>query len=220
MNKIVKGDKILYYKVVEKNIKHTYFKVQDGFLLVNKATKMPIELIVQRIEEKFLYFYQLTKPQQDNKMMLWGSEYKLELFKGREFKYEIIAQTINVYSPNENYYDNKIKILFLETRKYLELNFSKIGDNLQKHKFRIVPIKLKLLKSKYGSYHYKDDGDYIVINVFLASLNSKFLEYVLYHEFAHQKEKGHQKSFYEVLQVLFNEHRKYEKELKKVSLNI
>jgi len=81
---------------------------------------------------------------------------------------------------------------------------------------RLIPIKLKYLKSKFGSYHRKNKE--ITLNTFLARLNPIYLSYVIYHEYAHAIVFNHSKDFYNLLGEFMPNHRVYQKDLKKIAI--
>ncbi|NLN50129.1 MAG: M48 family metallopeptidase, partial [Acholeplasmataceae bacterium] len=116
---------------------------------------------------------------------------------------------------------NKIKILILtkELEKYLINNRKKHQKILIANNLFEVPIKLKSLSSKFGSYNYNAREEYIVLNIYLATLKEEYANYVLFHEYAHQKVKNHQKEFYDLLKKLVKNYQIYQKGLRKKTLN-
>ena len=43
MKKLSKDNKTLHYKVINKNIKHTYIRPQNGYVLISKSNKMDLD---------------------------------------------------------------------------------------------------------------------------------------------------------------------------------
>lgn len=222
MNKLTKDGKELLYIVEEKKIKHSYIKPKNGYVLITKSTKMSLDLIIKRIKENFNYYYDLTskKNNEDDKLFLWGNPYNLIINYGKSFNYKINEFDIIVNYHNNDYFKIKQLILAEELKDFLLTIKNEVSNTLIKEGYYEVPIKLKLLKSKYGSYNYAKENEYIVLNTFLATLEEEFAYYVLYHEYAHQREKNHQRPFYEALAKLYPEHRKYNNKLKKIRLDI
>ena len=114
---------------------------------------------------------------------------------------------------NKSLEEIKTNILLEETKIYLNSILEEVNLNVKLHGYKIVPIKLKKLKSKFGSYHLKKHE--IILNIHLASYNKECMKYVLYHEYTHQKYPHHQKSFYQALSSLYPNDKEIEKLLKK-----
>lgn len=220
MNKIKKGDKTLHYKVINKNTKHSYIKPNNGFVVITKSNKMGLDFIIRKLYENFDYYYELTRPVEEDILSLWNKKYKIKLIKEKGFNYKIEDNKITIFTKETNFLKLKEQILIKELTNYLNETKTEILLNLQKHNYYEVPIKVKYLKSKYGSYNYSKKGEYIVMNAFLATLKKEYTKFVIYHEYVHQKIKNHQKEFYKSLEKLFEDHRKYQKNLKNFSLII
>ncbi len=220
MKTIKKLDKKIYYKVIEKPTKHSYIKVDNGFLIITKSKMMDLDYILKNIYKKFDYYYQIVQKEDEDTLYLWGVKYKITINESKSFNYQIKDNEIIVNSNVVSYQPVKEAILKNELYNYLKENYETIKKHLIKNGYYLVPKKLKYLKSKYGSYNYSKKGEYIVLNIFLATLKEEYLLYVLYHEYAHQKVKNHQREFYEKLKVLFPEHEKYRKQLKNYKLII
>lgn len=218
MKKLKKNNRNILYKVIEKNIKHSYIKPENGYLLITKSQKMSLKFITDKIMENFDYYFLETKKIEKELLYLWDKPYKLIIDIASSFRYKIIKDKIIVKSKTDDYLKIKEKILKQELNNYLKSIKKEVNKTLQKEGFYEVPISLKLLKSKYGSYNINKNNEYIVLNTFLATLKREFTLYVLYHEYAHQKIKNHQKEFYETLERLFKNHRKYQKKIKEKRL--
>ena len=57
-----------------------------------------------------------------------------------------------------------------------------------------------------------EDGK-ITINPELMKYKKEVIEYTVAHEFCHLKYKGHGKKFYQMIEKIFPEYKKYEREL-------
>lgn len=218
MKKISKNNQTLFYKIVETNNKHTYLKPQNGYLLIRKSKHAPKKQILEHVKTNFDKYLKSTTKIDDNILSLWGKKYKIIIKEKKEFSYELISNEITVSTMLKSYEQIKIKILFEEMRKYLKKNIEKFETKLNEFSIKLVPIDFKYLKSKFGSYHYLTNK--VVLNVFLATLEPNYTDCVFYHEFAHQKEKNHQKGFYALLEKLFKNYKYYSKNLKKITIKI
>lgn len=220
MKKLKKDKKEILYKVVEKSTKHSYIKPQNGYILITKSKRMNLEYIINRILNNFDYYYNLTKKQDETVLYLWGIPYNLKITLDKKFSYQISGSEVLVKSKTLDYLKIKELVLKDELKKYLNSIYDDVRQKLKEENYYEVPIKLKLLKSKFGSYNVNKGNEYIVLNVFLATLKREFSLYVLYHEFVHQRVKNHQKEFYLALDKLFKEHRFYQRKIKEIQLII
>ncbi|RJX24997.1 MAG: DUF45 domain-containing protein [Acholeplasma sp.] len=216
MRYFIKDGKKLAYQVIRKRNKHTYFRIKEGILYVTAHPLSTYQAIESFIDQKFDLFYQksnesLTK-ENDQVIQLWGITYPLILEKGR-FKVEIIDDKVCVKSLSEDIILIKKRIYHHVMEKALEETHSRIIPIIKTVGLSPIPIKIKYLKSKYGSYHRKHHE--ITMNSFLVRLDPIYLTYVLFHEYAHAKVFNHSKAFYEVLDHLMPGHKQYQKDLKK-----
>ncbi len=219
MNKYYKDGKTINYQVIEKKIKHSYIKIRNGFLLISKSYNMSLGHILKQIDKKFDYYYEKLISIDKSELSLWGEVKKINLIKSEDFSYKLVENKITVLTNINDY--NKIKILILtkELEKYLINNRKKHQKILIANNLFEVPIKLKSLSSKFGSYNYNAREEYIVLNIYLATLKEEYANYVLFHEYAHQKVKNHQKEFYDLLKKLVKNYQIYQKGLRKKTLN-
>ncbi len=209
---IKKDDKTIKLKVIKTNNKHTYIRPENGYLEVKLGKYMNLDTIKDRILAKFDKYYYLTEEISNDYMHIWGEVKTLKINDGVGFKYRISGDFIDVYS-NKNLEEIKANILLEETKAYLNEILEEVNLNVKSHGYKIVPIKLKKLKSKFGSYHLNKNE--IILNVLLASYKKECMKYVLYHEYTHQRYPNHQKSFYKALNILYPNYKEVEKLLKK-----
>lgn len=217
MTKLVKGNKTLYIKVNEKSIKHTYIKLKDGYVEISKSRRMRIEPIIKKIEDNFDLYHTKTLKKDETILSLWGDDYSLKWIESSQKKYIIQDKEIIIYAKSCDYSKFKDDILKSELQNYLIILQQEIKPILKKHGLYLVPIKVKKLKSKYGSYHKVNDE--ITLNSFLASVDKVYTKHVLLHEYAHQKVFNHQQEFYQLLDKLYPTHKETQRNLKKIGLN-
>lgn len=215
MKSIKKNNKKLFYRVIEKNTKHSYIKLRNGYLLITKSKRMSMNHILKTIDENFDYYYEQTKKQEENILKLWNKSYKVKINITKKFSYQVVEDIIYVNFKDDNFLEVKKKILKEELKMFLLENEKKIKRTLKINNYYEVPIKLKFLRSKFGSYNVNKNKEYIVLNTFLATLDEEFIFYVLYHEYVHQRVKNHQKEFYIDLNKLYENHRVYQQKIKK-----
>ena len=188
-------------QITYKKIKHMYLRFKNNAFLISankNHQKNDIENFILKNIDKFLN--KERKRTYLNKYSLWGKE----LTKNEFF--------CNMEPIEKNY----LEILKRETIEKTGEILLKIAPSLKALKIELVPIKFKKLLSRYGSCHTLKKE--ITINIFLAKVDPLYLEYVLFHEFAHLKQANHSKKFYMVLDVLLHDHKKIQKDLRKIPI--
>jgi predicted metal-dependent hydrolase len=218
MNHIEKNGNILPYQIHRKKIKNVYFRIKENYVYVTANKNVNEKEIIKLIESKFEVLYQRSQCKElikDDEIRLWGKLYHMHIEPGR-FRYEIIED--NLYCQTKEIDIQKIrkKIYLKEIITMMEDLKIQVNQSLDKVGLDVLPYKYKYLKSKYGSYHRKHLE--ITLNTFLASLDPIYLEYVIYHEYAHHKVFNHSKAFYQVLDEMMINHKVIQKRLKKMEI--
>ena len=220
MKKLTKNGHSLTYTIIRKNNKKTYFRMRNNMIVVTAPPIATIERIEAFILDRFeMFTAKLSEDksqESDDQISLWGNPYTIILTYGH-FRYTISEHVVYLTSKIEDATLNKRHIYLAEMEKQLAILQEKIKFNLAKNGLSPLPIKLKYLKSKFGSYHIKKHE--ITLNIFLSTLDPIYVEYVLYHEYAHVKEFNHSQKFYRVLDQLMPNHRVYQKDLKKIAIH-
>jgi len=86
-----------------------------------------------------------------------------------------------------------------------------IARNIQEQfNFRINKIYFRKMKSKWGSYSSKRN---LTINTLLKYLPEKLIEYVIFHEMAHTRERKHNERFWNMIAKKFQDCQTMEKDL-------
>jgi predicted metal-dependent hydrolase len=219
MDKFEKNGKFIPYLVQRKQIKNTYFRYRNGHLVITTNPKTKLDQILGFMDQKFDQFYdkfeRSKQMESDHEITLWGTHYRLIKSYGK-FSYEIISNTVYVDSKSDDIQKIKKEIYKVEMVKRLEEVIPLVNRIIMTRGIFPVPIKLKYLKSKFGSYHKKNKE--ITLNTFLSRLDEIYLYYVLYHEYAHVLVFNHSKDFYNLLAQLMPNHRQYQKDLKKIAI--
>ena len=214
-----KNGKQIPYEIHKKKIKNTYFRIKDGYLKVTTSSFSKKKLILTYIDLKFDQIYdniEKTKREEaQDQIMLWGQMYQLVISYGR-FKYEMIENQVMVSSTKTDIHLIKKQIYLNEMKKGLLSLEDQVNQTISTKGLKPCPFKFKYLKSKFGSYHRKNKE--ITLNTFLARLNPIYLEYVIYHEYAHAIVFNHSKDFYNLLEEFMPNHRVYQKDLKRIAI--
>ena len=219
MKTLTKDNKSISYHVLRKDNKNTYFRVKNGYLLVTTNHFTHEEIIINFIKTNFDRFFLKMgeKNQIENKdnIQIWGKTYTLLTFSG-SFKYVIKEKDCIIYHRKKDMNLIKKDIYKSELIQYLKEKTSEIEQLLSHFNIQLKPYKLKYMKSKFGSYHKKNQE--ITLNTYLAKLEPKYLEYVLLHEYAHTKVFNHQKDFYNLLSKMYPNYKQIQKDLKKIAI--
>jgi predicted metal-dependent hydrolase len=220
MKQLNKNNQTLKYDIVYKPIRHTYFKIKSDYILISTHRSVNQDIITRYLDTHFDKFMKkienLNPHQNEGQIILKGQPYELVLKTGR-FKYEITDQEVIVHTQSSgDLMTIKKRILALELKKTVEALNPMIQTVISRDGLELRPIKIKYLKSKFGSYHKKND--FITLNSFLATCDIELLIYVLYHEYAHVLVFNHSKNFYDQLQKWLPNHRVYQKRLKSIAI--
>ncbi|MCK9235221.1 MAG: YgjP-like metallopeptidase domain-containing protein [Acholeplasmataceae bacterium] len=217
MKYVEKDGKRIYYKIIVKPIKHTYFRLKKGYLQITTQPRVQEKTLIELIETHFDRYYERIQQKEQvfvsNEINLWGKTYSFEVRKGL-FTYHIGASHIIAYEPNESPVDARMKLYVQEMKQALEQIDRDIVKQLAALGIPLLPYRLAFLRSKFGSYHRGKRQ--ITLNTFLASLDPIYLTYVIYHEYAHYQVFNHSKEFYQLLDQLIENHRSIQKSLKKM----
>lgn len=215
-----KNQKSLPYQVIFKKNKNAYFRVKPDGLYVT-APKKSADAVLKVIDDRFDVFYEaykrtLERLKPKNEIYLSGVKYDIVLIVQSTFHYEVKDNTINIYG-NRDKLNLYIKKIYLDHVTSMTASIlDEVNETLKKHGLKPRPIKFKYLKSKFGSYHRFNDE--VTLNTFLATLDSNYLKYVLYHEYAHVVHFNHSKAFYDFLEKLMPDYKVYHKSLKKIAI--
>lgn len=215
-----KDDKTIKYQVIIKNNKHTYFHFKPELLVITKNKNVPMERILNIIENEFDKFYQKLNKRiklNSDEILLFGKILSLTVIDSSKFNYEISENKIVLYKPLKLSLDEAINKLYKQelTNKILELE-PKVEIQIRKLNLELVKFKIKDVKSYYGKCFINKKE--IIYSLKLAKLDPIFLEYVIYHEYSHFIEANHSKKFYQVLEKLMPNYYEVQKKLKKVKV--
>lgn len=218
MKQVIKNGCMISYEIERKKIKNIYFRTKEDYVHVTANKYVSQKDIAILIEHKFDVLYQRLQRKtlfKDNEIRLWDKLYTIEIIPGR-FKYRIEKDIVFCQTMEKDIQKIRKKIYLKEMNKMVELLKERVTQTLNLVQIDVLPYKFKYLKSKYGSYHRKNLE--ITLNTFLATLDPIYLEYVIYHEYAHHKVFNHSKAFYQVLDQMMTNHRVIQKRLKKMEI--
>lgn len=123
--------------------------------------------------------------------------------------------TICIYSTkyqDNAYIKKQYEKYFYETAlRYFETTLDKYYPEVQKYNIIKPILKVKVLKSKWGSCVPKDKK--ITLNLLLYKTRPECIEYVVLHELTHLLFIGHSKQFYDFIQKIMPNYKAIEKML-------
>lgn len=223
MNEYYKNDKKISYIIISKNNKHTYFRIKKDYLEISKSKHLSNPDILKLVDLNFDHFYnKIIKNKQnilpENEVILEDVKYEVVINKSKIKTYNISNNIIYVNHPsNDNLIIKKwlYQNYLIEMIERIKKDYEKI---LKEHNIKPRNFKFGYYKSKFGSYHRKNDD--ITLNVVLAKTDINFLYYVIMHEYAHTKVFNHSKHFYDVLKKLMPNYKVYDKKLKEIAIYI
>lgn len=209
--------KCIGYHFIRKKIKNTYIRMRQGTLQITSPKALTTKDIETYLSTHFDYLYpklSLYRVEDDKRITLWNQSYDLVVSKGR-FCYKIENKTIYAQTVGTTQQLKK-RIYHIELDQKLQLMKDEIESRVKMFGIQPVNYRLRYLKSKFGSYHRGHHE--ITLNTFLARLEPSNLEYVLYHEYAHQKVFNHKKPFYDLLSDLMPDYKQHQKHLKSIAI--
>ena len=219
MEAYTKNGKTILYEVIKKKNKNTYFRIHEDHLRVTTNRYATKNQITRFIDLKFDQFYEKIyhskRVEKSDQLTLWEIPYTIVLSAGK-FTYTIINEQIFIQSKLTDLRKIKEQVYQAELLKKIKILEPMIFETVSQKGLSLLPVKIKYLKSKFGSYHRKNNE--ITLNTFLARLDPIFLIYVIYHEYAHALVFNHSKDFYNLLGEFMPNHKLYQKDLKKIAI--
>lgn len=215
--------------IERKKIKNYYMKIlPDLTITVSIPLRMDINVIYNFINshkkwiEKSINKFKKAKEDniKDNiinggTVKILDSQYIVYIYTSNENKIIFDGFTINIYSkkPDDTNYLQIQYNEFLKTEAYEY--FKKVMDKylpiFQKYNVPNPKIKIKSLKSKWGSC--RPTSGEIILNLHLYKASAQCINYVILHELTHLVHSGHKKRFYNFLEKYMPNYREIEKQL-------
>ncbi len=215
--------------IERKKIKNYYMKISPNLSIeVSIPLKMDINIIYNFINshknwiEKSINKFKKANKENIKDMLVNGgtvkildSQYIVYIYESNENKIIFDGFTINIYSKkitDSNYLQTQYNE-FLQTEAYEYFNkiMNKYLPIFQKYNIPRPTIKIKILKSKWGSCR-PTTGE-ITLNLHLYKASAQCVNYVILHELTHLIHTGHKKRFYNFLEKHMPNYKEIEKQL-------
>lgn len=206
------------YELLRKNVKNINFRIKtDGIVYISAARAVPEEYIKGLLRKNSLKFVSeinrlkenAKKSDNEDGFHLLGKKYAVEFIPSRENR-AVLTDRLRVYAERKELLD-RITEDFL-TEKINEV-FPKAVERVRRLIEREglpapTAIRVKDMKSRWGSCSLKTGA--ISLNRRLIKYPTGCLEYVILHEMAHFRHRGHDKSFYGFVEKYMKDYKKYE----------
>lgn len=144
-----------------------------------------------------------------------GTKYIVFVYKSNKDKVITDGFTVCIYSTkyqDDVYIKKQYEQYFYENAlKHFEMLFDRYYPAFQKYNIEKPKLKVKILKSKWGSCVPRDKK--ITLNLLLYKTRPECIEYVVLHEFTHLLFLSHSKQFYNFIQNVMPEYKTIEKML-------
>ncbi len=191
---------------------------QNGDVLVKAPKNMPYEKIqgfvmqksgwiVKKQQTAFERTNLLPQLKTGEKLQIAGQEYTLNLYNGIK-----TCENNNVlYLPNQSAKSSLKQFCALKFKNYL---LQKVTLIASQNGFKFNGIRLSNASKRWGSCSAQNN---LSFNISLCLLPESVIEYVIYHELCHIREKNHGKRFYALLQSLLPDYKQRVQDLKNYS---
>lgn len=220
-----KRENVITYTVNKAINNDMYITVQNGEVVVNAPwyfTSNKIQTLVQ--EKKNWILNKIEEYENSNKPNIQT----VKIF-GKNYDVKVIYQ--NIKTPELNLEENyQIKIILpikykkIGNEKILKMSIEKMYEQIANTEVDSIMEKIRLMlgiaPEEYVITKLDDNelakcmaNKMIMINPKLMKYRKEIIEYVIAHEFCHLKYKTHCRSFYEMLEIHFQNYNKIENEL-------
>lgn len=215
---------VITYTVNKAVNKDMYITIQNGEVVVNAPWYFTSNKIQAAVEEKKNWILSKINEYEEQKSPNMKS---VKIF-GKNYDVNVSYKNIN--TPELNLEDNyEIQIILpnkykkLGNEQILKMSIEKMYEQIANDEIENIMEEVRLMLGIAPEEYTisKIDGELakcvaskmIVINPELMQFKREIIKYVIAHEFCHLKYKTHCKSFYDMLEINFNNYEKLEKEL-------
>ena len=211
--KLELNNKTYPIEIIYKNNKNMYLRIKDDLKVVITAPKRTPERVITSFISKNIDYIK--------KIIIQKEQIKTK----KQYKLEYLGNIYDICRINEkNIYIGDTKA-FVGTKVNLDTWYKKKSKEVfetyynncfeQFKESKIKPdLKIRKMKSKWGVCNITNKT--ITLNQELIKLDSKYLEYVIYHELCHLKHPNHSKDFWNLVEVYIPNYKQIRKEMKNV----
>lgn len=191
-------------------------------IILPKERTVDIDALLEKkaeLIERKLSEYTRHEIAQENKLLLFGKFYNIEINKSEDYKISLEDQKIRIRMPKSI----KAKDVEYEyLRKWIRNRLQEILHDLlhsytREMKTSINKIYIKNQKTRWASHSPNHNVNF---NIKLAALPKKIIEYVVIHELAHNTHRNHGKKFWLTVKKFCPDYKERRHRLKKYSVTI
>ena len=217
--------------IERKKIRNYYIKISpDLKIIVPIPLNMSLETIYNFLNsnktkkwiEKNINKFQKAKDENIKDDLINGgtvkildSQYIVYIYESTNDKVVLDGFNLYIYSKNakdKNYLQKQYnEFLKIEAKPYFQKIMDKFLPIFKKYNVPTPTLKVKPLKSKWGSC--KPNTAEITLNLHLYKASAECINYVVLHELTHLVHPGHKKRFYNFLQKYMPNYQEIEKRL-------
>lgn len=230
------GGELIEYFLTRKKVKNINMRVKaDRTVNVSAPNRIPVKFIDDFVRSRYDFIKsseERLSAEKENgiiefdesksygncdKISFLGEELSVEIVRGSEDSVfvsegKLVVSTFD--TNNSSYVQKLLRNFFYNSTVSLfrELNDDTAQIFCERFGIEKVPIKLRRMKSRWGSCHVTDG--FIVMNTRLISYPKNCARYVFVHEYSHFIEPNHSSRFYAVVASVMPEYKIYLSQLK------
>lgn len=205
------------YTLIIKQVKNVNLRIEkNGEIIVTCNPYVPIEKVDAFVMDKCKWIVErlneITRHKQlleDETYYLYlGKRYMIEVVESSYSGVKIEPQKLIVYKRES---DDVKKILENYEREMATRLFRKMMSEVYEkmsmdYSIKLPTLKIRNMKSRWGSC--MPSKNVITLNLQLIHYDTRFIEYVIIHEYAHLIQPNHSKAFYRVIEKYMPDYKK------------
>lgn len=211
--KLELNNKTYPIEIIYKNNKNMYLRIKDDLKVVITAPKRtPERVITSFISNNIDYIKKIIiqkeqiKTKKQDKLEYLGNLYDICRINEKNIYIGDTKAFVGTKVNLDTWYKKKSKEVF-------ETYYNDCFEQFKESKIK-PDLKIRKMKSKWGVCNITNKT--ITLNQELIKLDSKYLEYVIYHELCHLKHPNHSKDFWNLVEVYIPNYKQIRKEMKNV----
>lgn len=211
--KLELNNKTYPIEIIYKNNKNMYLRIKDDLKVVITAPKRtPERVITSFISNNIDYIKKIIiqkeqiKTKKQDKLEYLGNLYDICRINEKNVYIGDTKAFVGTKVNLDTWYKKKSKEVF-------ETYYNDCFEQFKESKIK-PDLKIRKMKSKWGVCNITNKT--ITLNQELIKLDSKYLEYVIYHELCHLKHPNHSKDFWNLVEVYIPNYKQIRKEMKNI----
>lgn len=198
-------------EIIRKNNKNMYLRIKNDLSITVTAPRFAsnkmIETFVMNNSDyiaKVIRKKEEVKETKKDKFLYLGKKYDICYINKKTIELGEKKAFIGTNTNIDNWYKKQAKIIFQEMYDECFANF--------KYKRCKPELKIRKMTSKWGVNNITNKT--ITLNLELIKYNSKYLEYVIYHELSHLRHHDHSSNFWSEVEKYVPNYKEIRNEMK------